>query len=165
MLPGRFCKVLTKSRIDKTSSIEFPVLYTDSHSYCVRFASWNMCSYNCMRHEYPERVRFIVRILHQKYVYATTPHPFAESIQCNNSYIAHNAWFNSCCDYPPGQPPGNVTQHSPGVGNCVDCLVGAGDRNTQYERGLVHSLQARSAVWQDGVRNFAGNTQGLILNT
>ena len=70
---------------------------------------------------------------------------------------------------PPEQPPGNVTQHSPGVGNCVDCLVpgggDAGNRNTRYARGLVPSLQARRAIWQNGVRNFAGNTQGLILNT
>ena len=65
-------------------------------------------------------------------------------------------------------PPGNVTQHSPGVGNCVDCLVPGVDtenRNARYARGLVPSLQARWAVWQDGVRNFVGNTQGLILNT
>ena len=63
----------------------------------------------------------------------------------------------------PGQ-----REHSPRVGNCVDYLVprvDAGNTNTRYARGLVPSLQARRAVWQDGVRNFAENTQGLILNT
>ena len=68
----------------------------------------------------------------------------------------------------PGLPPGNVTQQSPRVGNCVDYLVprvDAGNTNTRYARGLVPSLQARRAVWQDGVRNFAENTQGLILTT
>ena len=65
-------------------------------------------------------------------------------------------------------PLGDVTQYSPGVWNCVDCLVPGGkcgNRNTRCARGLVPSLQTRRAVLQDGVRNFAGNTQGLILNT
>ena len=63
----------------------------------------------------------------------------------------------------PGQ-----REHSPRVGYCVDCLlpgVDAGNRNTRYARSLVPSLEARRAVWQDGVGNFAENTQGLILNT
>ena len=89
----------------------------------------------------------------------------------NNSYITHNALFNSCCDHPPPGNPGNVTQHSTGVGNCVDCLVLGGrceeQRYSACERfgACLSCKQARRAVSQYGVRNFAGDTQGIILNT
>ena len=41
---------------------------------------------------------------------------------------------------PPEQPPGNVTQHSPGVGNCVDCLVPGGEM-----RGI--EIPGTQGVW------------------
>ena len=41
--------------------------------------------------------------------------------------------------------------------------VDAGNRNTRYARGLVPSLEAHQVVCQDGVRDFAGNTQILRL--
>ena len=59
------------------------------------------------------------------------------------------------------RPQTHSNSNSLGVGNCVDCLVpggtvGAGNRNTQYQRGLVPILRARRAVWQDGVRILCG---------
>ena len=41
--------------------------------------------------------------------------------------------------------------------------VDVGNRNTRYARGLVPSLEAHQVVCQDGVRDFAGNTQILRL--
>ena len=55
-------------------------------------------------------------------------------------------WVVPAVPPPDYGRPGNVTQHSPGVGNCADCLVDAGNRNTRYATGLVPSLQARQAV-------------------
>lgn len=37
--------------------------------------------------------------------------------------IFSNAWFNSSCYHPPGQPPGFVQQYFPGVGDFVESLV------------------------------------------